>query len=691
MAERTRAFDWAATALGPIEQWPDGLVVTVNAILNSRQPMFLFWGEEKRQFYNDAYRPSLGVGKHPRALGQRGEECWPETWPTIGPQIEAAMARGESFWFENQLLPMYRNGRLDEAYWTYSYSPVYSAGGVIEGVLVTCSETTPQIIAERERSAGMRAAATTQTQLLSVFQQAPAFFALLKGPDHVIEMVNPLYLKLLNDRDVLGKPVRIVIPEAVDQGYVSLLDHVFQSGEPFYGNGVRFNVEWTVGEPLEERILDFVYQPLREPDGSISGVIALGIDITDRMRTAAAVESSEARLRESQDRLRLAQESGKVASWDWDLTTGSIVWDAGSHWAYGRPPDEISHIHRIYPFVYPEDRERVAEDLRPASEGKGTYKSEFRCIWPDGTIHWLEGYGQPVVAPDGKPLRVIGVNINITERKAAEAALIRNEKLAAVGRLASSIAHEINNPLESVTNLLYLANRCEDMAELRNYLSTADQELRRVSAIAAQTLRFHRQSTRPTECTCAALVSDVLGIYHSRLHNLGIPVERRDRGSQPVLCFEGEIRQVVSNLVGNAMDALSGSYPSGGGCLFVRTREAHNWATGARGVVLTVADKGPGMSPQTLKKIAEPFFTTKGINGTGLGLWISKDIVNRHQGKLSVRSSQSPLHSGTVFTVFLPFRAPGVHSPHRAEDRRPVFGIHLDAPNMNSAETNSTA
>jgi PAS domain S-box-containing protein len=685
MAERTRAFDWAATALGPIEQWPDSLVVTVNAILNSRQPMFLFWGDEKRQFYNDAYRPSLGVGKHPTALGQRGEECWPETWSTVGPQIEAAMTRGQSFWFENQLIPMYRNGRLDEVYWTYSYSPVYSAAGVIEGVLVTCSETTAQIIAERERDAGMRAAATTQAQLLNVFQQAPAFFALLKGPDHVIEMVNPLYLKLLNDRDVLGKPVRIVIPEAVDQGYVSLLDQVYQTGEPFYGNGVRFNVEWTVGKPLEERILDFVYQPLREPDGSISGIIALGIDITDRVRSAAAIESSEARLRESQDRLRLAQESAKIASWDWDLATGTVIWDAGSRWAYGRPSAEIRHIDLIYPFIFPEDRERVAEDLRSAGEGRGSYKSEFRCIWPDGTIHWLAGYGQPVLSPEGKPLRVIGVNINITERKAAEAALIRNEKLAAVGRLASSIAHEINNPLESVTNLLYLANRSEDIAELRKYLNTADLELRRVSAIAAQTLRFHRQSSRPTECACAGLVSDVLGIYHSRLHNLGISVERRDRVSQPVLCFEGEIRQVVSNLVGNAMDALSGSCPAGGGCLFVRTREARNWATGAPGVVLTVADTGPGMSPETLQKIAEPFFTTKGINGTGLGLWISKDIVSRHQGTFSVRSSQSPVHPGTVFTVFLPFRAPCVDSPHRAEDPQPAFGIHLDAPSMSDA------
>ncbi len=657
MAELTRAFDWSSTSIGPIERWPDTLVITVNTLLNARQPMFLFWGEDLVQFYNDAFRPSLGMGKHPLALGQRGEECWHEIWPAVSPQIDRVMERGEPFSFENRLLPIYRDGRLEDVYWTYSGSPIYSAAGRVEGMLVACSDTTAQIAAERERDTGARALATTQAQLLSIFQQAPAFFALLKGPDHVIEMVNPLYLKLIGGREVLGKPVRVAVPEAVNQGYLGILDRVFTTGVPFYGNNARFDAQWTEGEPLEERYLDFVYQPLREADGSISGVIALGIDITDRRLAAEAVRTSEVKLREGQDRLRLAQQSGKIASWDWDLATGELIWDAGSHWAYGRTPAELAHIDLVFPLVHPEDRERVAEDLRPATEGLGNYKSEFRCIWPDGTVHWLEGYGQPVLSAEGKPLRVIGVNINITERKAAEEALIRNEKLAAVGRLASSIAHEINNPLESVTNLLYLANHAEDMAELRKYLHTADQELRRVSAIASQTLRFHRQSTRQTESSCAGLVSDVLGIYSSRLQNLGIHVLRRDRSEKPVLCFEGEIRQVISNLVGNAMDAMSGPGHSGERCVFVRTREAHHWETGTPGVVLTVADTGGGMSPQTLKKIAEPFFTTKGINGTGLGLWISKDIVNRHQGKLSVRSSQAPAHQGTVFTMFLPFRA----------------------------------
>jgi PAS domain-containing protein len=149
MADRIRSFNWNATPVGPIEEWPEMLVVIVNMMLATRHPMFLWWGPELIQFYNDAYRPSIGDDKHPRALGQPGPECWPEIWDAIGPQIEAVMSRGESTWHENQLLPIIRDGNLVDVYWTYSYSPV-RADGTIRGTLVTCSETTPRVLAEQQ-------------------------------------------------------------------------------------------------------------------------------------------------------------------------------------------------------------------------------------------------------------------------------------------------------------------------------------------------------------------------------------------------------------------------------------------------------------------------------------------------------------------------------------------------------------
>src|ERR1700722_2710957 len=149
MADLIRGFDWNRSPLGPMEAWSDTLVTTVNLLLASRHPMFLWWGPDLVQFYNDGYRPSIRADKHPSAVGQRGVECWPEIWPIISPQIDAVMARGESTWNTNQLVPINRNGKLEEVYWTYSYSPVRDETGAVRGTLVVCSETTEQVLSER--------------------------------------------------------------------------------------------------------------------------------------------------------------------------------------------------------------------------------------------------------------------------------------------------------------------------------------------------------------------------------------------------------------------------------------------------------------------------------------------------------------------------------------------------------------
>ena len=242
---------------------------------------------------------------------------------------------------------------------------------------------------------------------------------------------------------------------------------------------------------------------------------------------------------------------------------------------------------------------------------------------------------------------------DVTERKKAEAVLIKNEKLAAVGRLSASIAHEINNPLESVTNLLYLAQRSTKFDEVQDYLATADRELRRVGAITSQTLRFHRQSSSQSLVLCEELIDDVLSIYQGRLVNSRVHVEKRMRESGPILCYEGEIRQVLNNLVGNAVDAM---HPEGGK-LLLRSRKGTDWKTARSGLIITVADTGPGMSPLTQSKSFEPFFTTKGIGGSGLGLWISRGIVDRHMGTLTFKSSQKEISTGTTFALFLPYQS----------------------------------
>jgi PAS domain S-box-containing protein len=379
----------------------------------------------------------------------------------------------------------------------------------------------------------------------------------------------------------------------------------------------------------------------------------------DRHRMVGICENVTARkltegaLASTAERLRLAQSAGRIASWEWELSTGAMIWDGGSQWIYGRPPAETDQADKLFSYVEPEDVAELEAALRPALAGQGEFSVRFRVNWPNGTVHWIEARGMPVLFGEGPPARLVGINVDVTEQRLAANALIQSEKLAAVGRLASSIAHEINNPLESVTNLVYLARTSEDMTDIRTYLNAADSELRRTSAIANQTLRFHKQSSNPVAVHCEELIAGVLTVQQSRIQNARVKVEKRKRASRPVLCFDGEIRQVLNNLVGNAVDAMHGT----GGRLLIRSRESQDWRTGRAGLVLTVADTGEGMSQSTLGKLFNAFFTTKGIGGTGLGLWVSQEIIDRHHGRLAVRSSQRAGCSGTVFTVFLPFDA----------------------------------
>lgn len=267
---------------------------------------------------------------------------------------------------------------------------------------------------------------------------------------------------------------------------------------------------------------------------------------------------------------------------------------------------------------------------------------------PGNHRYWTVSYF-PVLGSDGVIQGITAASLEITQQRRAELALIESEKLAAVGRLASSIAHEINNPLESVTNLLYLAGGSDTLDTAKSYLTLADQELRRVALVTSQTLRFHKQSTSPQEITAETLIENVLSIYQGRISNSGVTVHTRYRTHQPVCCFEGEIRQVIANLLSNALDALHQR-----GNIFLRGREGIQYSTGERGIVITIADNGSGMSPETIQKAFRPFYTTKGITGTGLGLWICSEILNRHNGAIHLRSRSG---CGTVFTLFLPYNA----------------------------------
>ncbi len=287
---------------------------------------------------------------------------------------------------------------------------------------------------------------------------------------------------------------------------------------------------------------------------------------------------------------------------------------------------------------------------RAISAGHALPAEEYLYQRGDGTNAWVSLAAAPIVNAHGEVTGGVVSITDIDQQKRSEAALIQNEKLAAVGRLAASISHEINNPLEAVINLVYLARMDDSLsAETSRVLNLADQELARVAQIVSHTLRFHRQSTNPRAITTGELLEPTLGLYAGRLHNSDISLELDDRSTTAVTCFEGEIRQVLNNLIGNAIDAMKQ-----GGKLRVRTRDSFSRRTGVPGVRISIADNGHGMPPATAKKVFEAFYTTKGINGTGLGLWISKGIIDKHAGELAVRSLNTPNASGTTFMIFLP-------------------------------------
>jgi len=256
--------------------------------------MFVWWGPDLIQIYNDGYRPSFGTsGRDIAALGARGREHWTEIWPIIGPQIEGVLERGEATWHEDQLVPIERNGRLEEVYWTYGYSPLRDDDGSIQGVLVVVQETTKRVETLREHERLVRELELERARLAYVFQQAPAFLAVLRGPDYVFELVNTAYYQLVGHRDLIGRPVAEALPEIAGQGFLELLDGVKQTGEPYIGLEIAVKLKREMEGPLEEHFVDLAYLPLLDADGTITGIIAHGYEVTQHVLTRRDAERAK--------------------------------------------------------------------------------------------------------------------------------------------------------------------------------------------------------------------------------------------------------------------------------------------------------------------------------------------------------------------------------------------------------------
>lgn len=382
--------------------------------------------------------------------------------------------------------------------------------------------------------------------------------------------------------------------------------------------------------------------PIRDRQGNITaGVMAIH-DIDEQKR-------ANQKLRQAYDRLAIAQSTAKMSDWEWDLNSDAVVLSAHAERQHGFSPGKFDGRFETWQqSLIPEDRDRFGTIMHAATHNGNGVEVDYRVQDEHGGVRWL--LSKAVVRADeqGKPSHMIGVSMDITTIKQAQEALLQSEKLAAAGRLAASISHEINNPLESVTNLLFLiASDGQLSASTRGFVKQAEEELARVSHIATQTLRFYRQSTRPTQADIPTLLDSVLTLHRGRIANAQVEIVRQYRTQIPLLCFEGELRQVFTNLISNAIDAMSSTK----GQLTLRADQSRNWGTGQAGLRVTVRDNGSGIPPEILARIFEPFYSTKGNRGTGLGLWVTKEIIQKHRGIVHVRSR---VGKGTIFSIFFP-------------------------------------
>jgi len=480
----------------------------------------------------------------------------------------------------------------------------------------------------------------SESRFRSLVEQSPIGMVIYDPQGHIID-VNPAFAKMWGiDISQIPHGYSVLSNSQLEKsGVLPLFQRAF-TGEMIHIPAFRYDLsQTTIDGHGPAKWVEATLYPVRESDGTVSRVVLLHTDITGRIETEQALRATEDRAEREARRVREILES-----------TTDAVFMLDREWRF-------SYLNERATGLVAEGRDLIGLNIWtefPEAVGRKFWRHYHRAMEERVAVEFEEHYPAPIdkwFSVHAYPTEegMAAFFHDITERRKTEHALRQSEKLAAAGRLAASISHEINNPLEAITNLLYLLETSQALQETdRHYLKLAQSELARVSEIAIQTLRFYRQSTKPTETSIPELIDSVLELYQRRFNHAGVSVDRQIRSQGVQLAFGGELRQVFANMIGNALDATPA-----GGKITVRVRDGRD-IDGRRGLRVTIADTGCGMNPRTLKHIFEPFFTTKAATGTGLGLWVSQEIVEKHHGRLWVRSSQAEECHGTVFSLFLP-------------------------------------
>jgi PAS domain S-box-containing protein len=672
MGARMRDVDWRATAMGDPEHWPPLLKSTIRLILTSSHPMFLWWGPDLIQFYNDAYSLTMGPERHPGALGHRGRECWEEIWHIIGPQIDMVMAGKGSTWNEDQLVPVTRHGKREDVWWTYGYSPIEDSDGV-QGVLVVCNDVTLQhrakaelehvnrVLVEqiRQRELAQRHEAIQSAQRLDaenrlhaqreeegerlrvLFEQAHGFMCLLHGPDHVFEFANAAYMRLVGKRALIGRSIRDALPEIEGQGFYELLDQVYRTGMPYKAVDLQVQLQRDPGGPATQAFLDFVYQPI-VTNGVVTGIFVQGYDATERSMARQALQRSELRLKEG-------MKAAGMVVWDWDLASGRIDYSDNAPELFGT---DWSALEKVREAVEPDDLARLVAAREAALVAGGSYGELIRFTRPDnGQLVWLQVNGTVVAGPDGKPVCVRGVSIDVTARKRAE------ESLREVGRhkdeFLAMLSHELRNPLAPIRSAAHLLGMAPDnVARVRqsstiierqvNHMTSLINDLLDVSRVNTGLVTLDRQVIDLHQVVLESL-EQTQPLINERSHTLSVSMP--PEGEVAVLGDRKRLVQVLTNLLHNAAKYT----PPGGQIALVVSHHAGT-------VELHVSDNGIGVDAELMPHIFELFTQEKRSSdrtqgGLGLGLALVRSLVLLHGGQVTVASEGAG--AGATFSVYL--------------------------------------
>lgn len=423
MAALVAVHDWASTPLGDRRHWPKRLEAVVDTCLALPMAAAVWWGPDLITLYNDAAVATLGA-KHPRGLGRPAADVWPEAWSVIAPRVEKVLRTERPVVEENLRFTLERGRGPEEAYFSVAYSPLHDFDHRVAGILVTATETTAKVLADRQRAADVE-----RTRRL--FEKAPGFIAILRGPDHVFEFANETYRRLAGRREFIGRSMREVFPEIADQPFFALLDQVYTTGERFVAYGAPVRLDHAGFR------IDYVYEPIKDESGAVTGIFVEGHNVTDRVRAELALQDSEQRFRAVAnlvpDMLWCNDANGQLNWFNqrwYDYTGMTLKASAGNGWLDAIHPDDLALGLETY--------QQAIEAATPAEH-------QHRIRRHDGTYRWHLARMEPVQGDDGKITAWFGTITDIDELKRLQ----QHEHL-----LLTELQHRVRNTLAVVRSLV---------------------------------------------------------------------------------------------------------------------------------------------------------------------------------------------------------------------------------------------